>query len=119
MFSSPRAFSASFHASTIQANSRAAGAAMDALRKCDARNLPSTRRKKIEHSFRQLSQAYITNSAAIKQDGTQTNRRTFAEDFMMEHSNFGQSIALAGIAARHGTVPKKLQPSAQSFGFPS
>jgi hypothetical protein len=66
-----------------------------------------------------MGRVYITRSSGINQDGTQTNRLTFAEDFMMEHSNFGRSIALLGIAARRGTAPKKLQPSAQSFGFPS
>jgi hypothetical protein len=92
---------------------------MDLLKICDTRNLPSTRQKKSEHSFRQMGQAYITNSSGIKQDGTQADRRTFAEDFLREHSNSGRSIALIGIAASYGTAPKKLQPSAQSFGFPS
>jgi hypothetical protein len=92
---------------------------MDPLKKCDTRNLPSTRRKKSEHLFRKLGHAYVTNSAGIKQDGTQADRLTFAEDFLREHSNSGRSIALIGIAASYGTVPKKLQPSAQSFGFPS
>jgi hypothetical protein len=92
---------------------------MDLLKKYDARNLPSARQKKSEHSFRQIGRAYITNSSGIKQDGTQAGRRTFAEDFLREHSNSGRSIALIGIAATYGTAPKKLQPSAQSFGFPS
>ena len=92
---------------------------MDPLKKCDARNLPLAGQKKSEHSFRRISPAHITNSSGIKQDGAQADRRTFAEDFLKEHSSSGRSIALIGIAASYGTASKKLQPSAQSFGFPS
>lgn len=92
---------------------------MDTIRKYDARNLTSAHQKKMEHSFRQMGSAFITNSSGTKQDGTQADRRTFAEDFLKEHSNSGRSIALMGIAASYGNAPKKPQPSAQSFGFPS
>lgn len=92
---------------------------MDPLKKYDARNLPLAHQKKSEHSFRQMGSAFITNSSGIKQDGTQADRRTFAEDFLREHSNSGRNIALIGISDSYGTAPKKPQPSAQSFGFPS
>jgi len=92
---------------------------MDPLKKYDTRNLPSAGHKKSEHSFRQIGPTYRTNSSGIRQDRRQGDRRTFAEDFLKEHSNSGRNIALMGIAASYGTVPKKPQPSAQSFGFPS
>jgi len=40
-------FDASFQASTIQASNRATGAAMDLLKICDTRNLPSTARRRV------------------------------------------------------------------------
>jgi len=92
---------------------------MDFLKKLDARKFLSARQKRSEYSFGQMSPAFITDSSGIKQDGTKADRRTFAEDFLVEHSNSGRSIALIGIAASYGTAPKKPQPSAQSFGFPS
>ena len=92
---------------------------MDPLTKYDARNLPSAHQKKSEHSFRQMGSAFITNPSGIKQDGTQADRRTFADDFLKEHSNSCWGIALMGIAGGYETAPKKPQPSAQSFGFPS
>jgi 23S rRNA pseudoU1915 N3-methylase RlmH len=92
---------------------------MDTIRKYDARNLTSAHQKKSEHSFRQMGSAFITNSSGTRQDGTQADRRTFAEDFLKEHSNSGRNITLIGIAGSYGAAPKKMQPSAQSFGFPS
>jgi len=92
---------------------------MNPLKRYDTRNLPLVRSKKSEYSLRLMTPAYITNSSGIKQDGTRADRRTFAEDFLREHSNSGRPIALIGIATSYGTAPNRLQLSAQSFGFPS
>ena len=92
---------------------------MGILNKNGTRNLPSASRDKCQHLFMSVGQADRTNSSGIKLDGTRANRLTFAEDFMMEHSHSGRSIALIGIAVSYGTAPKESQPSAQSFGFPS
>lgn len=92
---------------------------MDSLKNCGVRDIPPARQKKSEHSFRQTGSAFIASSSGIKQDGTEAARRTFADDFLKEHSNSGRNIALIGISASYGTAQKKPQPSAQSFGFPS
>jgi hypothetical protein len=118
MFFSPRAFNASFPASTTQAKNRATGAAMSLLNKNGTRNLPSARRDKSQHSFRPEGQADKNNSLGIEPDGAGAKRLTFAEDFMMEHSHSGRSIASIGIAVGYATAPKEPQPPDQSFGFP-
>ena len=92
---------------------------MDSLKNCDVRSFSPAHQKKNVHSFKRMGRVYITKSSGISQDGTQTSHLTFTEDFMMEHSNLGRSIALLGIASSKRSAPKKLQPSAQSFGFPS
>jgi len=119
MFFLPRTFNASFPVSIIQARNRATGAAMSLLNKNGTRNLPSASRDKSQHSFRSEGQADRNNSFGIEPDGLGARRLTFTEDFMMEHSRSGRSIALIGIAVSYGTAPKEPQPSAQSIGFPS
>lgn len=92
---------------------------MDLLKKCDARNLTPARRKTNPHSFRQVGQANRTNSSGSDSDGASLSRRTFADDFMLEHSHSSLQMTLIGIAASYGSASKEPQPSAQSYGFPS
>jgi len=58
-------------------------------------------------------------STKIELDGTKVKKPNFAEDFLLEHSNFGRHIALIGISAGYGAAAKELQQSTQSYGFPS
>lgn len=94
---------------------------MDPLKKCDTRNLSPARRKKSQHSFRSMGQTDRANSPGISREETSSTRLTFAEDFMMEHCNSSQSMALSRITASlsYASAPKESGPSAQAFGFPS
>jgi len=52
-------------------------------------------------------------------DGGRAKQPTFAEDFMLEHSNSGLLIALMGSAGSYKVVTQELQHSTQYYGFPS
>jgi hypothetical protein len=52
-------------------------------------------------------------------DGAKSNRLTFAEDFLLEHSNASLRLALFEISASAGSASREPQQSAQHFGFPS
>jgi hypothetical protein len=88
-------------------------------KKCDARDCLSAGRSTSHNSFRPAGQADRTNSSGIGPDETRAKRLTFAEDFMLEHSQPGLHITLTGISASAGTAPRKPQQSAQCLGVPS
>jgi hypothetical protein len=62
------------------------------------------------------------NSAACSGNEPVTasvQRSSFAEDFMLEHSNSSLLIAIMGSNEGHGAAPGESHKSAQSYGFPS
>jgi hypothetical protein len=66
-----------------------------------------------------VSKAIRTSSFKIEPDATRTNRETFAEDFLLEHSHSTLRLAVIEITASASATPREPQQSAQSFGFPS
>jgi hypothetical protein len=59
------------------------------------------------------------NSSEMEMDGARAKQSSFAEDFMLEHSNSGLIIALFGSAATYGAASKEPQHPTQYYGFPS
>jgi hypothetical protein len=92
---------------------------MAPLSSCDVRNFQSVGRNKSQHTFRSVGQADRARSSANESGGTKSNRLTFAEDFMLEHSNASLRVALFEITASAGSTSREPQHSAQHFGFPS
>jgi len=88
-------------------------------RKCDARHLSTASPNKSQPSCRPVSKAIRTSSFKIEPDATRTNRETFAEDFLLEHSHSTLRLAVIEITASASATPREPQQSAQSFGFPS
>ncbi|MGD0830181.1 MAG: hypothetical protein ABR907_04505 [Terracidiphilus sp.] len=82
---------------------------------CDTRSRRSPSRGKTQHSHRPVSPTDRANSP----DGSLTERPSFAEDFLLEHSHAHVQITLVGLAASSEAAPKAMQHSAQSYGFPS
>ncbi len=83
---------------------------------CDTRSRLSASRSKSQHSLRPVDRS---NSSANTGGGSPTDRPTFAEDFMLEHSHKQVQFTLIGLSASCEAVPKAMQNSAQSYGFPS
>lgn len=92
---------------------------MNLAKQCDTRSRLSTGRNKSEHSFRSVRHSDKANSSANETDGTRTNRLTFAEDFMLEHSHSGLRISVMGKAGNSGTATREQHQSTQCYGFPS
>ena len=91
---------------------------MGHLKECESSNRLSAGRNKIHRSFRQSGQADRTSDSAMDQGEISANQSTFAEDFMLEHSNSSLFIAMMGSAGRHG-APKEAHKSTQCYGFPA
>lgn len=81
---------------------------MDTYKKCDTRNRLPSSRDKGPRSFK----------AADGIERTYSNRLTFAEDFMMEHSSTGLRFSAVGNKVRSRDATQQ-PPSTQHFGFPS
>jgi hypothetical protein len=92
---------------------------MGHLKECEARDCLSAGRNKSHNSFRPAREADHSNSSGIEVKGSGERKSSFAEDFMLEHSNSSLFIAMIGRAGRYGSGPKELQKSTQYYGFPS
>jgi hypothetical protein len=92
---------------------------MSLAKKCDTRDRLSAGRARSQHSFRSTSHSDRVNSTEIETDGARGNRMSFAEDFLLEHTNSSIRIGLIGMAGKSGNPPREQQKSAQCYGFPS
>jgi hypothetical protein len=92
---------------------------MGHLKECEARDCPSAGRNKSHNSFRPAGEADHSNSSGIEVEGSGERKSSFAEDFMLEHSNSSLFIAMIGKAGCYGAAAKDPQNSTQYYGFPS
>ena len=92
---------------------------MGQLKECEASNRLSAGRNKSHSTFMPAGQTDRTNSSGIELDGACAKKTSFAEDFMLEHSNSSLFIAMIGSVGRHRTAPNEPQKSTQCYGFPS
>ncbi len=92
---------------------------MSHLKECEARDRLSASRNKSRNSFRLTEEADNNNSSGTKLEGASERKSTFAEDFMLEHSNSSLFIAMIGRADRYGAGAKEPHKSTQYYGFPS
>jgi hypothetical protein len=66
-----------------------------------------------------VGQANGTTSFKIESDAIRAKRLSFAEDFLLEHSNSNLRVTVMEIMASASATPREPQQSAQSSGFPS
>ena len=92
---------------------------MGCLKECEARDCLSAGRNKSRNSFRPAGEDDHSNSSGIEVEGSGERKSSFAEDFMLEHSNSSLFIAMIGKAGRYGAAAKEPQKSTQYYGFPS
>lgn len=92
---------------------------MSLAKQCDTRDRLSAGRVRSQHSRRSMSHSDRANSTEIEPNRAEASRMSFAEDFLLEHTNSGLRIALIGMAGKSGTAPREQQMSAQCYGFPS
>jgi hypothetical protein len=92
---------------------------MGHLKECEARDCLSAGQNKSHNSFRPVRETDHSNSSGIKVEGSGERKSSFAEDFMLEHSNSNLFIAMIGRAGRYGAGAKEPQKSTQYYGFPS
>ena len=71
---------------------------MTMLRKCNARNRPANNSVDKRDSSKPMPQTRTANSPKIKPDRSCARRRSFIEDFTMEHSLPGPHIISLGIS---------------------
>ena len=79
---------------------------MGHLKECESADRLSAGRNRIHRSFRQSGQADRISASGMEPDGISAKQSTFAEDFMLEHSNSSLFIAMMGSASRLG-APKE------------
>lgn len=91
---------------------------MGHLKECESVDRLSVGRNKVHRPFSQPGQADRISASSMEPDGNSVKQPTFAEDFMLEHSNSSLFIAMMGSASRHG-APKEAQKSTQYYGFPA
>jgi hypothetical protein len=92
---------------------------MGHLKECEARDCLSAGRNKSRNSFMPAGEADHSNSSGIELEGSGERKSSFAEDFMLEHSNSSLFIAMIGQAGRYGAAAKEPHKSTQYYGFPS
>ena len=92
---------------------------MGHVKECEARDSLPAGRSQSHNVCRPVRQANRTNASESGMDGGRAKQPTFAEDFMLEHSNSGLLIALMGSAGSYKVVTQELQHSTQYYGFPS
>lgn len=92
---------------------------MSLAKKCDTRDRLSAGRVRSQHSFRPVSHSDRANSTEIEPNRAEASRMSFAEDFLLEHTNSSSRMTLIGMARKSGTAPREQQISAQCYGFPS
>jgi len=87
--------------------------------KCDARYHSPASTNTSQPSCRPVGQANRTSSHKIEPDAIRAKRLSFAEDFLLEHSNSNLRVAVIEILTSASATPREPQQSAQSSGFPS
>jgi hypothetical protein len=92
---------------------------MSLANQCDTRDRLSAGRSRSSHSFRPAGRADRAKASATEQGSIRAEQQTFAEDFLLEHTNSGLHIAIIGRASTAKTGLREQQKSAQCFGFPS
>ena len=92
---------------------------MNLANKSDKRERLSAGRNRGQHSFRPVNQTDRANSSGIETDGARPNRLSFAEDFMLEHTNSGLHITVIGMAGSSVSAAREPHKSTQCYGFPS
>ena len=91
---------------------------MGHLKECEARDCLSAGRNKSRNSFMPAREA-DHSSSGTKLEGASKRKSSFAEDFMLEHSNSSLFIAMIGKAGRYNSGAKEPQKSTQYYGFPA
>jgi hypothetical protein len=91
---------------------------MGHFKDCESADRLSATRNKIHRSFRQSGQTDRIAASGMEPDKMSAKQSTFAEDFMLEHSNSSLFIAMMESASRRG-APRETQKSTQYYGFPA
>jgi hypothetical protein len=107
-----------FQASMIQLAIKRMELYMGQLKECDARDRLSAGRSKSRTLF-SAGDINRNHSSGIESNAMSTEKTTFVEDFMLEHSHANLLIAMMGSAGRHGTAVIESHKSTQHYGFPS
>jgi len=92
---------------------------MGHLKECEARDSSSAGRSKSHNAYRSVRPANRSNASELEMDGARAKKPSFAEDFMLEHSNSSLFIDMIGRAGRYGAGTKEPQKSTQYYGFPA
>lgn len=92
---------------------------MGHLKECESSNRIAAGQNKSRSACRPAGRADRSASSANVMDGASAPKTTFAEDFMLEHSNSSLFIAMMGSVGRQGAAAREPQKSTQHFGFPS
>ncbi len=71
-----------------------------------------------QHATRPARHAVKVDFSALQPEGTD-KKRTFAEDFLLEHSVSGMHFMKIGITNGASLSTKERSESCQQFGFPS
>jgi hypothetical protein len=91
---------------------------MSSLKEYESTNRLSAGRNRNHRSFRQIGQADRVADSGVEPGEINSKQSTFAEDFMLEHSNSNLFIAMMGSASRM-SAPMETQKSTQHYGFPA
>lgn len=92
---------------------------MSLAKTSEKRERLSAGRTRSQHSFRPVNQTDRSNASGIETDGTRPRRLSFAEDFMLEHTNSGLHITVIGMASASPNTAREPHKSTQCYGFPS
>jgi hypothetical protein len=92
---------------------------MSHLKEIETENRLTAGRNRSHRTFRTAGQVDRINASGIQVEEIGVKQSTFAEDFMLEHSNSSLFIAMIGSAGRYAGATKEPQKSTQHYGFPS
>ncbi len=92
---------------------------MGHLKECESADRLSAGGNKSHRSFKLAGQAGRISASGVEPEGINAKQPTFAEDFMLEHSNSSLFIAMMGSAGRYAGAPKEPAKSTQQYGFPA
>jgi hypothetical protein len=99
LHASSKALNTSLQTGIVHASNRANGAAISSFKKRDVMNHLSVSRNTSQHSFRPVGHPKSADFSKIKPELTRANKRTFVEDFNLEHSFSDLSIVQIAISA--------------------
>ncbi len=92
---------------------------MGHLKECEEKDCLSAGRNKSRNSFRPAGKADNSHSSGTELEGVSKRKSTFAEDFLLEHSNSNLFIAMIGRTGRYGAGTREPHKSTQYYGFPA